>query len=257
MKVTILGCGGSGGVPLIGNNWGRCDPHNPKNRRLRPSIYIETRGVSILVDSSPDLREQLLAANVQRIDAVLYTHAHADHIHGIDDLRGINRLMQSAMPIYADKPTLDEIEKSFGYVFKLIPGGQGFFRPQLISNQITAYQEFKIGDVSILPLDQDHGFMRSLGFRIADFAYSTDVVEMPEQSMQHLMGLDTWIVDCFIDEPHNTHAHIEKTFAWIERLKPKRAILTHMSARLDYEKLRAQCPAGVEPGYDGLVIDTQ
>jgi phosphoribosyl 1,2-cyclic phosphate phosphodiesterase len=255
MKVTILGCGGSGGVPLLGNNWGKCDPTNPKNYRLRPSIFIEVDGVNILIDTSPDLRQQLLAANIQKIDAVFYTHAHADHLHGIDDLRGINRLMQAVIPVYADRPTLDEIEKSFGYVFKLIPGGQGYFRPQLQPNLIEAYQPFTFKNLSILPLDQDHGTMRSLGFRIGNFAYSTDVVTMPPESMAALNGLDTWIVDCFIDEPHHTHAHVEKALGWIAELKPKRAIFTHMSARLDYEKLSAKCPPGVEPAYDGMVIE--
>lgn len=257
MKITILGCGGSGGVPLLGNNWGKCDPANPKNFRLRPSIFIETAAGRILIDTSPDLRQQLLAAKIDKIDAVLFTHAHADHLHGIDDLRGINRLMQATIPVYADAPTMAEIEKSFGYVFKLIPGGQGYFRPQLVPHVIAAYQPFHAAGVEIMPLDQDHGFMRSLGFRIGNFAYSTDVVEIPDRSMELLAGIDTWIVDCFIDEPHHTHAHIDKTLAWIERIKPKRAILTHMSARLDYAKLLAQCPPGVEPGFDGMIIESQ
>lgn len=254
MKITILGCGGSGGVPLIGNNWGTCDPNNPKNRRLRPSIFIENNQTNILVDTSPDLRQQLLSANIQKIDAVLYTHAHADHLHGIDDLRGINRIMQKVIPIYADRPTLDEIEKCFGYVLKLLPNGQGYFRPQLQAYEISAYSQFDVFGTTILPFDQDHGYMRSLGFRIGDFAYSTDVVHMPKESFAALQGVKTWIVDCFIDEPHQTHSHIAKTFEWIERIKPDRAILTHMSARLDYEKLLKKCPPGVEPAFDGMEV---
>lgn len=254
MKITILGCGGSGGVPLIGNNWGLCDPNNPKNRRLRPSILVEDGDTAILVDSSPDMRQQLLSANVQKLDAVLYTHAHADHLHGIDDLRGINRIMQKAIPIYANRPTLDEIEKCFGYVLKLLPDGHGFYKPQLIPHEISGGSKIQIGPVDITAFEQDHGFMKTMGFRFGDFAYSTDVVNMPEEAFAALHGIKIWVVDCFIDEPHNTHSHLAKTLEWIERVKPDRAILTHMSARLDYEKLKKRLPAHVEPAFDGLVL---
>ncbi len=255
MKITILGCGGSGGVPLIGNNWGRCDPANPKNTRTRPSIYIEDNGVGILIDTSPDLRTQLLANNISRVNAVLYTHAHADHLHGIDDMRGMNRVMQKVIPIYADRPTMDEIEKCFGYVLKILPDGHGFYRPQLQPNLIQAYQEFQFEHLKIMPILQNHGYINSLGFRIGNFAYCTDVVDFPAESFELLRGVDTWIVDCFINEPHQSHAHVDKVLAWANQLKPRRTILTHLSAQLDYDKLSAKCLPGMEPGFDGMVID--
>ncbi|TAH37694.1 MAG: MBL fold metallo-hydrolase [Alphaproteobacteria bacterium] len=255
MKITILGCGGSGGVPLIGNNWGRCDPDNPKNRRLRPSIFIEDKDLGILVDTSPDLRQQLLASDIQRIDAVLYTHPHADHLHGIDDMRGVNRLMQKAIPIYAGQQTLDEIHKSFSYVLKQLPEGHGFYKPQLQENLIKPFEQFQVGHLSILPIEQEHGFIKSFGFRIGDFAYCTDVVDFSPRAMESLSGIKTWIIDCFLLEAHQSHAHFAKVVDWAGQLKPERTILTHMSAQLDYDKLLAKCPPGMEPAFDGMVLD--
>lgn len=252
MKITMLGCGGSGGVPLIGNEWGACDPSNPKNRRLRPSIYIEAEGLSILVDTSPDLREQLLTNSIKKVDAILYTHAHADHVHGIDDIRGMNRIMQKAIPAYATQKTMDEIQAGFGYIFRPLPEGHGFYKPQLTPHIING--QIKIGDLDIIPFEQNHGFTTSLGFRIKDFAYSTDVVELSDAAFEKLAGINVWIVDCFMYDQHHTHAHLAKVLEWVGRLKPARTILTHMSARLDYDALKAKLPAHIEPGYDGMII---
>ncbi|MGD9649720.1 MAG: MBL fold metallo-hydrolase, partial [Dongiaceae bacterium] len=248
MKITILGCGGSGGVPMIGGQWGACDPANPKNRRLRPSILVEEGGSALLVDTSPDLREQLLVNNIAKIDAVLYTHAHADHLHGIDDLRGINKLIRQPIPIYADQATLAEIRTAFGYVFQPINAEKyGYFRPQLTPNEIAAGQKFMLHNLEITPFNQDHGVCSTLGFRFNAFAYSTDVVNMPEESFTALAGVKLWVVDCFVRETHFTHAHLDKTLAWIERVKPERAILTHMGVRLDYATLKKELPPHVEP----------
>lgn len=252
----MLGCGPSWGVPRIGGIWGQCDPLNPRNRRRRVSILVEDKDAAVLVDTSPDLREQLLDAGVQRLDAVLYTHAHADHAHGIDDLRSINRLTGQALPIYASAATLAEIRQRFGYVLAPLKAGLGgvFYKPLLEPKEIDG--PFEVAGLSVVPFQQDHGFSTmTLGFRFGRFAYSTDVIELDEAAFAALDGIDAWIVDCIRREPHVTHSHLAKTLAWIDRVKPKRAVLTHMDESLDYDTLCRTLPAGVEPGYDGLIMD--
>ncbi|PCJ60450.1 MAG: MBL fold metallo-hydrolase [Rhodospirillaceae bacterium] len=254
MRVRILGCGGSGGVPLIGNDWGACDPKNPKNSRLRASILVEDRETALLVDTSPDLRAQLLAAGTERLDGVLFTHTHADHIHGIDDLRPVNRRMGAWIPIYADRETLAAIEARFGYVLEKMPEEYGFFKPCLTPNLING--PFRIGNIDVLPFEQDHGFGRtSLGFRFGPIAYSTDVVGLSEAAFESLRGVRLWIVDCLRDRSHPTHSHLAQTLAWIKRVAPERAVLTHMNQDADYETLARSLPDGVEPAYDGMVLD--
>ncbi len=255
MRVTILGCGPSWGVPRIGNDWGACDPGNPKNRRRRVSILVEDRSTTILVDTSPDLRAQLLDAGVRRLDAVLFTHAHADHLHGIDDLRGVNHAMKAAIPVYATAETLADIERRFAYVFvPLRSGREGhYYKPVLERRTIDG--AFDVGRIHVVPFVQDHGFSKTLGFRFGGFAYSTDVVGLDDDAFAALAGIDTWVVDCIRERPHVTHSHVDRTLAWIQRVRPRRAILTHMDESLDYESLRRTLPAGVEPAYDGLVIE--
>lgn len=259
MRITILGCGGAGGVPLIGRRWGACDPENPRNRRRRVSILAEKGETAVLVDTSPDLREQLLDADVSQIHAVLYTHNHADHVHGIDELRSINRIRHEPLDAYADAETLKVLKKRFGYVFDLpdnAPEEYAYSKPCLVDREIAPGSPFTVGGMEILPFEQDHGFMTTLGFRIGDAAYSTDVVELPQSAFRALAGVKLWIVGCLRYEPHPTHAHLEKVLGWIERVKPERAVLTHMSFMLDYDELKSRCPKGVEPAYDGMVLDT-
>jgi phosphoribosyl 1,2-cyclic phosphate phosphodiesterase len=251
--VTVLGCGGSGGVPALGHLWGACDPSNPKNWRRRCSVLVEEGEAVLLIDTSPDCRAQLLDAGVRRLDAVLYTHPHADHLHGIDELRGINRLMRRPVPIWADPATLRQIEERFAYTLKPLGPGGSFYKPTLEPHVIEG--PFAVAGVEIMPFAQDHGFSTTLGFRIGGFGYSTDVVELDDRAFEILAGVELWIVDCLRREPHPTHSHLAKTLRWIERLKPRRAILTHMDPVLDYAALRAELPEGVEPGYDGLVVD--
>lgn len=254
MKITILGSGAAGGVPMISAGWGRCDPTEPRNRRRRPSILVEEGGKTILVDTSPDLREQLLSADVRHLDAVLYTHAHADHLHGIDDLREINRAMRTSIDIFGTSEVLDEIRARFGYVLEpLDPAVMPIYKPWLVPHLLDG--PFDVGDVRIIPFDQDHGYCRTTGFRFGNFAYSTDVVDLPEDSLSLLEGLDLWIVGCLTDTPHHTHAHIGKALAWVERLRPKATLIGHMGPKLDYAHLCATLPPGVAPAYDGLVVE--
>lgn len=256
MRVTVLGCGGSGGVPLINGNWGSCNPANPKNQRRRVSVLIQDRGVNILVDTSPDLREQLLDNNIRKIDAVLYTHDHADHCHGIDELRAMS-YDKSSQPIdaFGTSATLAALRQRFGYIFDQAEGGpSGLYRPVLRAREIDG--PFQAAGVDVIPFEQDHGFGAvTTGYRLGGFAYSTDLVELPTVAKAVLNGLDLWIVDCLRFEPHPTHTHFDRTIEWISELKPKRAILTHLNHMMDYDEVARRCPAGVEPGYDGLAVD--
>jgi phosphoribosyl 1,2-cyclic phosphate phosphodiesterase len=253
MRVTMLGCGGSGGVPLIGDRWGACDRNNPKNRRRRVSVLVEWRGQTILVDTSPDLRAQFLDAGTSKLDAVLWTHDHADHVHGIDELRAMNRLLRRPIDAYSDARTLATLRKRFDYVFEPHAPNSGFYKPWIIPHEISG--PFRIGEAAIEPFEQNHGYMTTLGFRFGRFAYSTDLMGLPEDSIAALQDLDLWIVDCLRYAPHPTHLHLDATLALVARVKPGRAILTHMDIELDYDELQSRLPDGVEPGYDGLVAD--
>ena len=258
MKLTVLGCGGAPGVPSIEWGWGHCDPRNPRNRRRRPSVLVESEHAKILVDTSPDLRDQLIDTNVRSLSGVIFTHAHADHVHGIDDLRSINRAMNDAIPAYGDAVTLGEIKKRFGYVFEpLAYDAKVYYKPTLVENVVEDGKPFSIGDVDIIPFEQDHGYCTSLGLRFGSIAYTTDLVEMSEAAFDILASVDTWIVDVFTYKNHPTHAHLDKVLGWVERIKPRRTILTHMSARMDYDELVAQLPDGIEPAYDGMVLNAE
>ena len=253
MKVTVLGCGGSGGVPLVGNEWGRCNPANPRNRRRRVSILVETSGIGILIDASPDLRAQLLDAGVSELDAVLFTHHHADHCHGLDDLRFLVYRRKAPIPAFMDAETQAVLTLRFGYAFTSSCPPDGLYRPLLEDRVIDG--DFAAAGLCVKPFVQGHGQGRSLGFRIGDMAYSTDVSDLDDAAFAALDGVQLWIVDCLQDTPHPTHSHTEQTLAWIERLNPARALLTHMNHKLDYDELKSRCPEGVEPAYDGQVIE--
>lgn len=256
MKVTVLGCGSSTGTPGVGIGWGKCDPDNPKNRRTRPSILVEEGKTTVLIDTSPDLREQSIRAGLNRLDAVVYTHDHADHLHGIDDLRPFNRSMNRALDIYGDAKTLDTIRQRFPYATTpLPPDATVYYKPVLVQREIRAGEPFRIGSLEFRPFLQEHGHARTLGFRIGDFAYSTDLIELPEAGFAAVAGVRTWMVGVFSDQPHPTHVHVDKALGWIARIRPERAIITHMSPALDYAMLSASLPKGVEPAYDGMVFE--
>lgn len=261
MKVTMLGCGGSAGLPQIGGadgygDWGRTDSQELRNRRTRASLSIhKAEGQGLLVDSGPDLRTQLIDNGISRINAILYTHAHADHVGGLDDVRILNRILGAPIPAYGTAETMAELQQRFSYAFA---GWNGtyFGRPVLIPNVIVPGQTVQIAGLDVLTIDQDHGFSRSLGLRIGDFAYCTDVVRLDETAFAALQGIKTWIVDCFTPEAdHPTHAGLQTVEGWVRRLQPERTILTHMGPRMDYQTLKAKLPPGIEPGYDGLTID--
>jgi phosphoribosyl 1,2-cyclic phosphate phosphodiesterase len=255
MKVTILGCGPSPGVPYIGNDWGDCDPADPRNRRRRASILVQDLGATVLVDASPDMRAQLLDAGVSKLDALLFTHAHADHCHGIDEVRAVNRATGQSLAIYASAATMAELRERFSYIFRPQDPAAGafFYKPSLLPHEIAG--DFEAAGIPVTSFVQEHGFTKSLGFRFGRLAYSTDVVSLNEAGFAALAGVETWIVDCYRRDPHPTHSHLAQTLDWIARVKPRRAILTHMDRQLDYATLSRELPAGVEPAYDGLVIE--
>mgnify|MGYP000373111697 CR=1 FL=1 len=253
MRVTILGCGASEGVPTITGKWGNCDPKNPKNQRSRASIAVQKNGTTLLVDTSPDLRSQWLASGLRNLDAVLYTHDHADHTHGINDLKPFTHERKKPLPVYGDAATLRSIKSRFYYAFLSDAETPDIYRPFLTANIIR--DPFQVRDISVTPLVQDHGYSTSLGYRFETIAYSTDVVNLDEHAFQILEGIDIWIVDCIDINPRPSHSHLSKTLEWIKRVRPRQAYLTHMTALLDYETLLKDLPKGVEPAYDGLVIE--
>lgn len=260
LRVTLLGCGGSGGVPLIGGpdeggEWGACDPAEPRNHRTRTSALVQgPDGRRLLIDAGPDLRRQLLAARAARLDAVLFTHAHADHIMGIDDLRQINRITGQALEAIGTRATLQKLDQRFDYAF-IGPTPPFFFRPALEPRRVEYGEHFEIADLLVEVFRQDHGVMDSLGVRIGDFAYSTDVVALPDESLPELEGLDTWVVGCFQRGPHKVHASLGQVLEWVERLRPRRTVLTHMGPAMDYRTLLRELPAGIEPAFDGMVLE--
>jgi len=255
MKLRVLGCGGSGGVPLVGGIWGQCDPADPRNRRRRPSILVEHEGATILVDTSPDLREQLLDAGTSKVDAVLFTHTHADHCHGLDDLRPLVYRRDRPIPAYADSETLANLHRRFGYAFDGAQSTGAVYSALLESHEIRLETPFEVGGLSCVAFEQGHGPITTLGYRIGPIGYSPDAHTIPENGFAALDGISVWIVDCLRYAPHPSHAHFERTMGWIERVQPQRAILTHMNHTLDYGELAADCPAGVEPGIDGMVFE--
>jgi len=267
LEATILGCGSSGGVPRIGGPdgagiWGACDPDNPKNRRRRCSLLVRQKGAdgttTVLVDTSPDMREQLIDARVTTLDAVFITHDHADQLHGIDDLRMIAMNMRRRVDVYAEEESFQRILNRFSYCFIQPPGSD--YPAILQAHDIrTPFREFEIagagGALPVLAFWQEHGQIRSLGFRFGSIAYSSDVNGLDEAAFAALEGVECWIVDALRYAPHPSHAHVGQTLEWIARVKPKRAILTNLHVDLDYETLRRELLAGVEPAFDGMKIE--
>jgi phosphoribosyl 1,2-cyclic phosphate phosphodiesterase len=260
LEFTILGCGSSTGVPRLDGDWGTCDPGNPRNRRRRCSLLVRRIGAggttTVLVDTGPDVREQLLSVGVTALDGVLYTHPHADHLHGIDDLRGLALRNRRLIDVYLDEPTSERAHVAFGYCFRTPPGSS--YPPILAEHRIRPGEAFAIdgagGPVPVLPFLQHHGDIDSLGFRFDGLAYSSDLHDLPPESLQHLASLEVWIVDALRDRAHGSHFTVGDALGWIERLKPRRAVLTDLNIDLDYATLAARLPSHVVPAHDGLVV---
>lgn len=251
IKLTILGSGASSGVPLVGCDCPVCKSSDSRNKRSRVSCLIETRGRKLLIDTSPDLRMQCLGQGIKTVDAILYTHGHADHLHGIDDIRMLNFHAGAPIPAYMDEVTYEGIRDRFGYAFQPPIPEFGWFRPCLTPQRIQPGNPFEVEGIKVYPFIQNHGKIHSVGYRIGDVAYSTDVKDFPPESEPYLYNLNLWVVDCLRFEPAHTHAHLELTLEWIARYRPQRAVLTHLSHDFDYEALKASLPPGVEPAYDG------
>ncbi|WGW03372.1 MBL fold metallo-hydrolase [Tropicibacter oceani] len=258
LRFTILGCGSSGGVPRLGGHWGDCDPDNPRNIRRRCSLLVEretAQGVTrVLIDTGPDMRAQLIDAGVGTLDGVAWTHSHADHVHGLDDLRQIVFNTRQRLNVWADGDTQNELLSRFGYAFAQ-PQGSPY--PPIL-NLHTIDGPFSIhgagGAISLTPFEVNHGSIEALGFRIGDLAYLPDVASIPETAWTHLQDLDCWILDALRRTPHPTHAHLDLALEWIARAKPKTAVLTNMHIDLDYQTVLDETPEHVVPAYDGMIL---
>ena len=262
LRITILGCGSSGGVPRVGGDWGQCDPGNLKNRRRRCSIMLEQTSPSgttrVLIDTSPDLREQMLSARVDAIDGVWFTHEHADHTHGIDELRAFYLNSRRRVPIWADAPTSAMLMSRFAYCFVSPEGSE--YPPILKHHSLNAGEPFVTdgagGPLAALPISLTHGNINALGFRVGNIAYTPDVSNLPEAAIAALQGLDLWIVDALKRTPHPSHFCLPQTLDWIDRLKPRQALLTNMHIDMDFATLCEELPHNVKPAYDGMVIES-
>jgi len=255
-RITLLGTGSSGGVPRIGNDWGKCDPANPKNRRRRCSALVSQGGTRVLIDTSPDLREQMLGAGIADVDAVLYTHEHADHTHGIDDLRAFFLMKRKRVEVWADDATGRMLTTRFTYCFYTAPGSD--YPPIINLNPMEAGKPVTIdgagGSITATPFQVHHGTIDALGFRIGGMAYTPDIDGVPDASLPYLQNLDLWIVDALRRTPHPSHWSLPQTLDWIARIRPKRAVITNLHVDMDFDTLVKELPAGVEPAYDGLEL---
>ena len=255
LKITVLGSGASTGVPAAGNYWGKCNPQNPKNTRLRASLLVQSATTTILIDTSYDLRTQLNKFDIQKLDAVLWTHPHSDHVNGIDDLKMISFRMGCSIQGFADQATYDEIGRRWPYVYK--GSKDGIYKPFVVIDTITPYQPFMVGDLEILPILQDHGSIHSIGFRFGNFAYAIDVLNLNERALEALTDLNTWIVDGagYYNEWVKTHASFPTVFEWVKRLNPHKTYISDISVNMDHDALLAELPEHIQPAYDGLILE--
>jgi len=255
MKITVLGCGSSLGTPAAGGFWGTCDPNNPKNARSRASILVQTEKTSLLIDATYDLRYQLNRVELKDIDGLLISHAHSDHVNGIDDVRVLAYHNNKMIDVYSNRETLDEIERRWPYLFK--SSSNGIYVQSFERREIENYGTFRIGDIDIETFEQDHTTCTSLGFRFGKFAYSVDVADLSDKALDRLKGIETWIVDAssYNKETVMTHANLKRVKQWVDILKPKMTYITVLTTHMDYQTLCDELPPHIRPAYDGLVID--
>ena len=260
LTLTVLGCGNSAGTPTIGNYWGKCDPAEPKNIRTRASVAIRSAATTLVVDTGTDFRQQINSNNIRDISAVLYTHAHGDHIHGIDELRVIRNHTNKYVNIYGDRSCLEEIQERFAYMFQERDNG---IYPKVITSNIIEkteyYKEILINDISFIPFEQEHGTCKTLGFRFGDLAYSTDMVGLCEKALETLAGIKTWVVDGagYKMERNLVHATLKQVYALNEIVGATKVYLTHLTPSMDYKTLQNELPEGYAPAYDGLTLEIE
>lgn len=260
LKITVLGCGNSTGVPSIGNNWGACDPTNPKNRRTRCCLAVQSEATTVIIDTGPEFREQVNRENIAKIDAVFYTHAHSDHANGIDELRIIRSRNKKLVPVYANPETLADLKERFQYLFQ--GGGHELYPPILDPHAITGEQmgrEMICGDIRFIPFEQDHGTCASVGYRFGDFAYSVDIWTLDDAAIETLRGIRTWVVDgaAYRQTGNPVHAGFETIFRLNEKIGAQNVYISSLSLAMDYETLRSELPEGYAPAYDGLLLQAR
>lgn len=260
LKITVLGCGNSTGVPSIGNNWGACDPKNPKNRRTRCSLAVQSETTTVIIDTGPEFREQINRENIARIDAVLYTHAHSDHVNGIDELRIIRSRNKRLVPIYADTATLADLKERFHYLFQ--GGGHELYPPILDPREISCAhmgRETAFDDIRFIPFVQDHGTCASVGYRFGNFAYSVDIWNLSEAAVETLRGVKTWIIDgaAYRQADNPVHANLETIFRLNEKIGAQEVYISSLSLAMDYETLCRELPEGYAPTHDGLSLTAE
>lgn len=260
LRLTILGCGSSGGVPRVGQGWGACDSANPRNRRRRCSVLVDREGAEgltrVLIDTSPDMREQLIDAGVEHLDGIVYTHDHADHTHGIDDARSLVIRSGKRIDAFMDEATANSIISKFGYIFRTPKDSD--YPPILTERRIESGAAFEVagsgGAIAMTPFRLAHGSVDALGFRIGKLAYTPDVSAVPDDALPYLQHLDVWIIDALRVRPHPSHFHLEQALEWVEKMRPRRAILTNLHTDLDYGELAARLPDHITPAHDGMVV---
>ncbi len=257
MKITILGCGASLGTPAAGGFWGKCDPAEPKNKRTRASILVQSEKTNLLIDATVDVRTHLNRLNLKKLDGLLISHAHSDHVNGLDDLKVISYHSNQLIDAYSDHETLEEIDRRWPYLFK--PKDDGIYVEFMRKNVVGYHEKFRVGDIDIATFEQDHTTCSTIGFRFGKFAYSVDVANLSEESLQALEGVETWVVDAaaYQKEAVLTHANLQRIYKWTERLKPKMTYLTVLTTHMDYKTLCNELPPHIRPAYDGMVIDTE
>ncbi len=257
LKITILGCGNSTGIPAIGNHWGACDPNEPKNLRSRSSIAVQSKNTTLVIDTGPDFRNQINSANIKHIDAVLYTHHHSDHVNGIDELRVVRFRGQKLVDIYLSQETFDDISPRFDYMFS---GGKIDLYPPIVTPHIFKPEDYgknkRAGDISFVPFLQDHGTCESVGYCFGDFAYSLDILTLDDTAIETIKGISTWVVDAaaYNQDGNKVHANLKTIYALNKKICAKRVILSSLSLSMDYQTLLSELPKGYEPAYDGLTF---